>query len=285
MSGMSTDARRRFDGKVVFISGIGRGQGRQHAVDFATEGADVIGFDICEDVPTAHQPMATKDDLAETVRLVESAGGRIVATQADVRDHDAVHRALDAGLAEFGRVDVVVANAGMAGDMRPLWEVTEEGWRDVIDTNLTGVFHTVKAAAPPMIAAGNGGSMVLIGSIAAGKGWANLANYVSAKHGLVGLMRVMAIELAPHGIRANVVSPTNVGTRMFMNDVVAKVFAPELESPSMEEFERAARWMNLLPRGWIEPEDISSAVRWISSAEARYVTGHMLPVDAGCLAK
>jgi len=162
--------------------------------------------------------------------------------------------------------------------------VTEDGWRDVIDTNLTGVFHTVKAGAPAMIEAGNGGSTVLIGSIAAGKGWANLANYMSAKHGLVGLMRVMAIELAPHGIRANVVSPTNVGTRMFMNDVVAKVFAPELESPTMEEFEKAARWMNLLPRGWIEPEDISSAVRGISSDEARYVTVHTLPVDAGCLA-
>jgi (+)-trans-carveol dehydrogenase len=275
---------RRFEGKVVFISGIGRGQGRQHAIDFAREGASVIGFDVLQDIPTNHQPMATGEDMAETIRLVEETGGKIVATKADARDYSQVREAFDRGFAEFGRVDVVVCNAGMVSETVPYWEMTEEGWSAVIDTNLTGVWHTAKAATPAMIE-GEGGNIVVIGSVAALKGFNASSNYGSAKHGCVGLVRVMAIEGAPHGIRSNMVAPTNVATRMFMNEVCAGLFAPGIENPTMEQFEEAARWMTLLPVGWIEPRDVSAAVRWISSDEARYVTGEVLTVDAGTLTK
>jgi (+)-trans-carveol dehydrogenase len=280
-----TGAKGRFEGKVVFISGVARGQGRRHAVDFAREGADVIGFDILEDVPLAHVPMATEEELRETVAMVEDAGGRIVATKADARDFDQVTGALQAGLDAFGRVDVVVCNAGIAGDMVPFWQMSEAGWRHVVDTNLTGAWHTAKAATPAMIDAGEGGAIILTGSVLSAKGFPNVANYAAAKHGLVGLMRVMAIELGEHKIRVNMILPSNVDTRMFMNEVNMELFVPGSESPSIEEFESAARAMHLLPVGWVEPEDVSAAARWLASDEARYVTGHMLPVDAGLLAK
>jgi (+)-trans-carveol dehydrogenase len=275
----------RFKDKVVFISGIGRGQGRQHAIDFAKEGARVIGFDVLEDIATGHQPMSSADDMAETVRLVEEAGGEIVAEKADSRNFEQVQAALNKGLDAFGRVDVVVCNAGMVSETVPFWEMTDAGWSSVVDTNLTGVWHTAKAAAPTMIEAGNGGNFVLIGSVCSSKGFAATANYTSAKHGLVGMVKVMAIELAEHNIRANVVAPTNVNTQMFVNDICMGLFAPDIENPTVDQFEEAARWMNLLPVGWIEPEDTSNAVRWIASDEARFVTGTLLSVDAGCLTK
>ncbi|MFC4948137.1 mycofactocin-coupled SDR family oxidoreductase [Pseudonocardia sp. GCM10023141] len=277
---------RRFDGKVVLITGIGRGQGRQHAVDFAREGAHVVGLDILEDIASSNQPAATRTDLDETIRLVEDVGGKIIALKGDVRDYDAVRATVAAGVETFGRLDVVVGNAGITpGDLRPFWELGEQSWRETIDVNLTGLFHTVKAAAPAMIEAGYGGAMVLTGSISGGKGWANMAHYCSTKFGLIGLMRVMAIELAPHGIRANVVSPTNVDTQMFMNPVIKKLFAPHLDDPDREEWRAVAKTMHLLDIGWVEPADISAAVRWICSDEARYVTGTTLPVDGGALAK
>jgi (+)-trans-carveol dehydrogenase len=276
----------RFDGRVVFISGVARGQGRQHAIGFAREGANVIGLDILEDIETALAPVATPDDLAETARLVEAAGGKLVASRADARDFGQVEHALQLGLDAFGRVDVVVANAGICSELLPFWQIDEESWRATVDTNLTGVWHTVKAAVPAMIAADNGGAVVLTGSVAAGKGMANLAPYCSAKHGLVGLMRVMAIDLAEYGIRANVVSPTNVDTPMFMNDVVKATFAgADGDGVTVEQFEEAAGEINLLATGWVEPEDVSAAVRWLASDEARYVTGQMLAVDAGALTR
>jgi (+)-trans-carveol dehydrogenase len=277
---------RRFDGKVVFITGLGRGQGRRHAIDFAREGANIVGLDVLEDIASSNQPASTRADLDETIRLVEEAGGKIVALKGDVRDFDAVQQTVAAGVEAFGRLDAVVGNAGITpGDLRPFWELGEESWRETVDVNLTGLFHTVKAAAPAMIEAGNGGSMVLTGSISGGKGWANMAHYCSTKFGLIGLMRVMAIELAPHGIRANVVSPTNVDTRMFMNPVIKKLFAPHLDNPGRDEWREIAKHMHLLDIGWVQTEDISAAVRWISSDEARYVTGTTLPVDGGALAK
>ncbi|WP_436700517.1 mycofactocin-coupled SDR family oxidoreductase [Nocardioides sp. BYT-33-1] len=277
---------RRFEGKVVFITGLGRGQGRQHAVDFAREGARIVGLDVLDDIASSNQPAATRADLDQTVKLVEAAGSEIVALKGDVRDFDAVRETVAAGVEAFGRLDVVVGNAGITpGDLRPFWELSRESWRETVDVNLTGLFHTVQAAAPAMIEAGNGGAMVLTGSISGGKGWANMAHYCSTKFGLIGLMRVMAIELAPHGIRANVVSPTNVDTQMFMNPVIQKLFAPHLEAPSRDEWRAVTRDMHLLDIGWVEPEDISAAVRWITSDEARYVTGTTLPVDGGALAK
>lgn len=277
---------RRFDGKVAFITGLGRGQGRRHAIDFAREGANVVGLDVLEDITSSNQPASTRADLDETIRLVEEAGGKIVALKGDVRDFDAVQETVAAGVEAFGRLDVVVGNAGITpGDLKPFWELKELSWRETIDVNLTGLFHTVKAAAPAMIEAGNGGAMVLTGSISGGKGWANMAHYCSTKFGLIGLMRVMAIELAPYGIRANVVSPTNVDTQMFMNPVIKKLFAPHLDNPPRDEWREVTKHMHLLDIGWVQPEDISAAVRWISSDEARYVTGTTLPVNGGALAK
>lgn len=283
----SEQQQNRFGGKVVFISGLARGQGRQHAIDFAREGADIIGFDICDEVPSATAPTSGPEDLAETVRQVEALDRRIVAVKADARRYEDVQAAFQAGLEAFGRVDAVVGNAGITPrDLVPFWELGADSWRDTIDINLTGLWHTVKAAAPAMIAGGAGGAFVLTGSISGGKGWRNMGHYCSTKFGLVGLMKVMAIELAEHGIRANVVAPTNVDTPMFMNPVVRKLFAPEQDEPTVEQMlEVAKRDINLLPIGWVQPSDISAAVRWLCSDEARFVTGTVLPVDGGALTK
>ncbi|HEV7752709.1 MAG TPA: mycofactocin-coupled SDR family oxidoreductase [Baekduia sp.] len=284
MSPRENGAAGRFAGRTVLVSGAGRGQGRAHAIGFAREGADIVGFDRCADIPTAHQPLATGEDLAETVHLVEALDRRMVGVTADVRDPAAVRGVVERAVDEFGRLDVVVANAAiMQGALGPFWEIPDDGWRDVLDVNVTGVWHTAKAAVPAMIEAGNGGAIVVTGSVLGVKGARNLADYVTAKHGLVGLLRVMALELAEHGIRANMVAPTNVRTRMFMNDMVRHLFVPGEDDPSDASFAAAATDMNLLPVPWVEPEDVSAAVRWLASDEARYVTGHILPVDAGHL--
>ena len=204
----------RFDGKVVFITGAARGQGRAHAQRFAAEGADVIAVDVCAPVlPDVGYPAATEEDLAETARLVEQEGRGCVARVADVRDQAALDAAVAEGLDRFGRLDVVVANAGVAS-YHLTCDVPEEHWATVLDVNLTGVWRTVKAAVPPMIEAGKGGAITLISSAAGLRGYAYLGHYAATKHGLVGLMRSLAIELGPHGIRVNTVHPGAVDTPM-----------------------------------------------------------------------
>jgi SDR family mycofactocin-dependent oxidoreductase len=277
----SPDTRGRFAEKVVFITGAGRGQGRQFAVDFANEGADIIGIDICHDIETASVPMSTVEDLEQTNALVEQAGRRMVARPADVRSLSEVEAAVAAGVTEFGRIDVIVAAAGIVVDVGPFWTLSEQGWRDVLDTNLTGVWHSVKAAVPTMIEAGRGGAVIMVASAGATKGFPNITNYVAAKQGVVGMMKPMAVELGQHNIRVNTLSPTNVATRMFLNDTNKSLFVPHLQNPTDEEYEAACRPMHVLPVGWIDPSDTSSAVRWLASDEARYVTGLELRVDAG----
>jgi (+)-trans-carveol dehydrogenase len=205
----------RVEGKVAFITGAARGQGRSHAVRLAQEGADIIAVDLCDQVDSVPYPMATPEDLADTVKQVEALDRRIVATQADVRDYGAVKQALDDGVAQLGRLDIVSANAGIASFGRAE-ELPEQTWQDMIDTNLTGVWHAAKAAIPHLIAGGRGGSIVLTSSAAGLKAYANVAHYVSAKHGVVGLMRTLALELAPHMIRVNSLHPTQVDTDMIM---------------------------------------------------------------------
>ncbi|MGD9959369.1 mycofactocin-coupled SDR family oxidoreductase [Nocardioides sp.] len=271
----------RVEGKVAFITGVARGQGRSHAIRLAQEGADIIGVDLLEEIPGAPYGRATEQDLAETVRAVEAAGRRILATQADVRDITGLRKAVDDGVTEFGRLDIVSANAGIFTQMAPSEELDEDIWHNMIDTNLTGVWHTAKAAIPHMKAAGNGGTIVITGSQGSIVGFGNIAHYVSAKHGVVGLMRTLALELAPWSIRVNAVLPTQVDTDLIMNDATYKLFSPDVEHPTRDDFAPASQALHALPVPWVESVDVSNAVLFLASDEARYITGAMLPVDAG----
>jgi SDR family mycofactocin-dependent oxidoreductase len=263
------------DGKVAFITGAARGQGRAEAVRLASDGANIIAVDICDQIASVPYPLATADDLAATVKLVEDTGARIVAQQADVRDQESLRTALQAGLDGFGRLDIVVANAGIA----PM-EAGADGWRDVIDVNLTGVHHTVEVAKRAMVKQGNGGSIVLISSAAGliGIGSADPGSigYAAAKHGVVGLMRIYANHLAPYNIRVNSIHPTGVNTPMINNEHTRQWL-----ERLVAESETPVDWGNAMPVDAVEPEDIAAAVAWLVSDEARYVTGITLPVDAG----
>ena len=270
----------RLDNKVAFITGAARGQGRSHAVKMAAEGADIIAVDICEQIDTVLFPMSTEDDLQETVRLVEEQDRRIFARKADVRDLQGLKAAVDAGVAELGRLDIVVANAGISG-FGGVVDLTSEQWQDVIDVNQTGVWHTCKVAVPHLLAHGDGGSIVITSSAAGLHAFANLAHYASAKHGLVGLMRVLAIELGPERIRVNSIHPTQVNTPMLMNEQNYALFCPDLENPGRDDLAPASQAMHTLPVPWVEPEDISNAIIFLTSDEGRYITGVPLAVDAG----
>ncbi|MEU6745261.1 mycofactocin-coupled SDR family oxidoreductase [Spirillospora sp. NPDC046719] len=275
----------RVEGKVAFITGAARGQGRAHAVRLAQEGADIIAVDICRQLDTVPIPMSTPEDLDETVAQVKATGRRIIAAQADVRDYDALKAAVDDGVTQLGRLDIVVANAGLAADGAPVQDLDEKLWRDSIDVNLTGVFHTGKAAIPHIIAGGRGGSIVLTSSVGGLKAHPNIANYVAGKHGVVGLMRSMAVELAQHSIRVNSVHPTQVGTPMLLNDLTYRMFRPDLENPTQEDMVPISQMMNALPVPWVEAEDIANAVLFLVSDESRYITGVPLPIDAGSMLK
>jgi len=275
----------RVAGKVAFITGAARGQGRSHAIRLAQEGADIIAVDLAGQVATVPYPMATPEDLAETVREVEALDRRIVATQADVRDFGALKAALDDGVAQLGRLDIVSANAGIFS-FGTLEELDDTTWQDMIDVNLTGVWHTAKAAIPHLRAAG-GGSIVLTSSTAGLQALPNTGHYNSAKHGVVGLMRTLALELAPDMIRVNSVHPTAVDTDMIQNSATYALFAADLPEAERTKDALAPRFqgLNVLPIPWVEAVDISNAVLWLASDEARYVTGVTLPVDAGLTIK
>jgi SDR family mycofactocin-dependent oxidoreductase len=266
------------DGKVAFITGAARGQGRSHAVRLAAEGADIIAVDLCEQISTVAYPMATDDDLAETVKEVEALDRRIVARKADVRDRAGLQAAFDAGLAELGRCDIVLANAGIAPIA--VGAADPQEFVDVVDVNLTGVWNTVEVAKQALIEGGRGGAIVLTSSTAGLKGIAGDtpggAGYTAAKHGVVGLMRTYANTLAPHLIRVNSVHPTGVNTPMIVNAVMEEFLA----SAGMEN-----ALTNALPVPMVEAVDISNAILWLVSDAARYVTGVTLPVDAGFTVK
>ena len=274
----------RATGKVALITGAARGQGRSHAVRLAREGADVIAVDLCSQISTVPYPMATVADFDETVRQVEEANGRIFAVKADVRDFDGLRGALDAGVAEFGRLDIVVANAGIVSYATAA-VLAESAWADVIDTNLTGAWHTVKAAIPHMTAGGRGGSIVLTSSVAGLRGYQNMAHYTAAKHGLVGLMRALALELAPQMIRVNTIHPGTVDTEMVQNGATYRLFGPDLTNPTRDDVAKRFESLNALPVPWIDVADTSDAMAFLVSDEARYITGTTLPVDAGTLLK
>ena len=262
----------KLDGKVAFITGAARGQGRSHAVRLAQEGADVIAVDLCRQIGSVGYPMSTAEDLAETVKQVEALDRRMSAAQADVRDAAVLRQALEAGTAEIGPVDIVLANAGIAPvSLNPV----DQEWQDVIDVNLTGVYNTVRIAIPSMIERGVGGAIVLTSSTAGLSGFVGDSpgglGYTASKHGVVGLMRSWANALAPHNIRVNSVHPTGVNTPMIVNEAMAEVLAAAPPNAMT----------NALPVDLVEPVDISNAILFLVSDEGRYVTGVTLPVDAG----
>jgi len=275
----------RVDGKVALITGAARGQGRSHAVRLAQEGADIVAIDILEDVPTIAYPMASEEDLDETARLVEKQGRRILARKADVRSRSQLQAVVDEALTEFGHIDVVSANAGIGSPGMHFWEISDEQWDDSLDVNLKGVFLTCSVVAPSMIERGRGGSIIVTSSGAGLQPVSHIADYTSAKHGLIGLMRVMANELAEHYIRVNAVCPTTVDTALVQNDRLYRLFRPDLENPGKADVIEACRQMNAIPEPWVEPVDVSNAVLWLASDESRYVTGVALPVDLGVTIK
>jgi SDR family mycofactocin-dependent oxidoreductase len=268
------------EGKVAFITGAARGQGRSHALTLAKAGADIIAVDICDQIDTVAYPMASPADLDETRRLVEDQDRRIIARQADVRSLSALQAVVTEGVAEFGRLDIVCANAGIAPGLDDE-DHPSPAFANVIDVNLTGVWNTVKASEQALIDGGRGGAIVLTSSTAGFKAvgaGTSAEAYVASKHGVVGLMRVFAVKLAKYSIRVNTVHPTGVATPMIQNAAVEAWIAANAEALS-------SAMTNLLPVELIQPEDVSNAILWLVSDAARYVTGATLPVDAGFVVK
>jgi (+)-trans-carveol dehydrogenase/(-)-trans-carveol dehydrogenase len=274
----------QLDGRVALITGGARGQGRSHALALAREGAEIVLCDVCAPLATAPYPLATPAELDETTALVRGLGRRCIAERLDVRDGPGLRALAARAAGELGRLDILVANAGIESFGRA-WELSDDQWDEMIGVCLTGAWQSCKAAIPHILAGGRGGAIVLISSMAGLKGLANNAHYCAAKHGLVGLMRSLAIELAPHRVRVNTINPSSVNTPIIRNQAMYTLFtggrADAAEADALPAFEA----LNLLPVPWMEPEDISAALLWLVSDAARFVTGVALPVDAGALAK
>ena len=270
----------RLENKVAFITGAARGQGRAHAIRLAEDGADIIAFDLCKQMDSVAYPMSTRDDLDETVKLVEGTGRRIVAVEGDVRDRQALDAAVELGVSELGRLDFVIPNAGILALFGPASQ-KPAGWHDSIDVMLSGVFHAIEAAKPILLEQNQGGSIVITSSTAGlkglGRGFDGLGTgnfgYAASKHGVVGLMRLYANAFAPHNVRVNTVHPTGVNSPMLMNEGFGEYVG---EHPIMAE-----AMQNALPVELIECSDVANAVAFLCSDEARYITGVALPVDAG----
>ncbi|HMC40396.1 MAG TPA: mycofactocin-coupled SDR family oxidoreductase [Acidimicrobiales bacterium] len=264
----------RLEGKVALITGAARGQGRSHAVRLAAEGADIIGIDVCQQLVKGY-PGATEADLDETARLVTETGRSMLARKGDVRSFDDLSSIVTEGVGRFGRLDVVVANAGIFAYGR-LWEIELDQWQDVIDVNLTGVFHTLKATVPTMIEQGEGGSIILISSVSGLKGTPFTAAYTASKHGVTGLCRTLANELGEHKIRVNSIHPASVPTPMISD--------PGLFDLILEHSETLAPiYMNTLPYSGMAPDYVSHMVVYLASEESKYMTGAQIPIDFGTL--
>jgi SDR family mycofactocin-dependent oxidoreductase len=286
----------RVEGKVAFVTGAARGQGRSHAVRLAEEGADIIAVDICGDIEGIQYPLGTSDELNETVSMIEALDRRVVARQADVRDFGALKGALDDGVAELGKLDVVVANAGLVDQGPKTWELSEESYQVQTDVLLKGVWNTYRATVPRLIEQGNGGSIIATGSMVAIKAQPQISIYAAAKAGVTVMSDSLANEVAQYGIRVNTVHPTNTNTDLiWKNDGLLELFTPDLgRLPTKEEFAVPASGANLLwdpqanwqhPIPWVDPVDISNAILFLASDESRYVTGLRLKVDLGALVK
>ena len=271
-------------GRVALVTGAARGQGRSHAVRLAELGADVVVVDVCADIESVPYDQPGPHDLAETVRLVEATGRSAVSVMADVRDAVAMAGAVDTAFSSFGRIDIVCANAGVI-QLKPATEISASDWADVIGINLTGAWNTISPAIAPMIEQGRGGSIIITSSAAGVKGPPNMAHYAASKSGLIGLMRSLAAELGPHRIRVNCIAPTTVDTDMVHWPEAYRVFRPDLESPGRDDVVDIFASLNVLPVPWIDVADVTNAVAWLASDDSRYVTGIVLPIDAGTLIK
>jgi len=276
---------KRLEGRVALVTGAARGQGREHARVLSSEGASIIALDICKQIDTVSYPLGTEEELEETVRIAEENDVTVFSRKADVRDLDSLTAAVNEAVSSLGRLDIVCANAGICS-LGTTEEMSAVMWQDMIDVNLTGVWNTCKAAIPHLVANPRGGAIVITSSVAGLKGMANIGHYVAAKHGLVGLMRTLVNELSPHNIRVNTVHPTNVDTPMIQNDAIRALYLPDDPDRTRDKFAQASQEaLSLLPVPWVDPVDVSNAVLFLVSDEARYITGATLPIDAGMLQK
>lgn len=281
---MNRDFDHDFSGRTVLITGVARGMGRSHALAFAKRGATIIGVDSLEGSAGGAYELATEADAAKTARLVEQHGGRIVMCRADVRRQDEIDAAVRSSIDTFGGVDVVVANAGVVGYGQS-WEIPEEDWANVIDVDLSGVWRTCKSVIPYLIETDRSGSIVVVSSTAGVQAGPGMAHYAAAKHGVIGLVRSLAVELAPHSIRVNAVAPTTVRTPMVDNPSTLRAFGVTDPRAGLESIAEELSRYTLLPTPWIESRDVTEAAVFLASHRARYITGSVLPVDAGYLAK
>jgi (+)-trans-carveol dehydrogenase len=261
------DFMKNLNGKVALISGVARGQGRSHALKLAEQGVGIIGFDILEDIPGAKYPGATEDDLETTIEMVHSVGGKIFAKRADVLSSEQILSVVDEGVSRFGRLDIILANAGIFTFSNYAEDLPEEAFTYMIDVNLNGVWRTIKAGIPYLKSGKSGGSVVITSSAYGLKGVEGYSHYVASKHAVVGLMRSLALELGPEGIRVNTIHPTMVNTRQL--------------DANREEWKDFGYSTHALPTPWVEPEDISDLVVFLCSDESRYITGNTISVDAG----
>jgi SDR family mycofactocin-dependent oxidoreductase len=271
---------RELTGKVAFVTGAARGQGRSHCVRLAEAGADIIAIDTTGPIPTVPYEIATSDDLAVTAHEVRGFGRRVVTASVDVRNLPELTTAVDRAVAELGGLHIVIANAGISSMARAL-EMDEATWQTMIDINLTGAWKTVRASAPHIVTGGRGGSIVLTSSLAAMVAYENIAHYAAAKAGLVGLMAVLAKELGPHGIRVNTVHPGVCATPMVLNESTFRLLRPELDHPTQEDFKEVAGRFHRLPTAMLDPIDVSNAILYLVSDAGRYITGTTHVIDAG----
>src|SRR4051794_29972615 len=265
--------------RVVFITGGARGQGRAHALAFASEGARVAICDLAAPSDTAPYDLATPDDLAETVRMVEDKGVDCLAITADVRDTAQIEAAVQQVIGTFGRIDVCVANAGICG-FAPVWEITDEMWDDMIATDLSGVFKTFRAVVPHLLERGSG-RLIATSSMAGRMGNANLGHYVAAKWGVIGLVKTLALEVASRGITVNAVCPTTVDTPMVHNPAMYGLFAPNVDDPGVEVVRPSYERMNPMSQAWLDPDEVAQAVVYLASDAARSVSGAVIELGFG----
>ncbi|MCR1783927.1 mycofactocin-coupled SDR family oxidoreductase [Nocardioides carbamazepini] len=272
----------KLDGRTALITGAARGQGRSHALTLAAEGANVVAVDLCADLATIPYPLATPEDLAATKAQVEALGGACHTVRCDVRDTEAMEAVVADAVDRFGALDIAVANAGVCGFAK-FWDLDDAAWDEMIGVDLTGVFKTMRAAVRPMLRQGHG-RIVATSSMGGRMGNPNLAHYVAAKWGVIGLVKTLALEAASSGITVNAVCPATVDTAMVHNDALYGLFCPDLDAPTREQVEPAYAAMSPMGVPWVAPEDISKAVLYLVSDDARYISGTTIDVSTAASA-